>query len=359
MTLPFLKKFRNKIEKIESITTDFGPPKKWISTGNLALNKRLSGSFLKGIPLGRITGLAGPSGTGKSFLLCNILKNAQKEVGAFVLVLDSENALDDAFMSGVGVNTSPQNLQYVGVTLFSDVVKSASEFISLYVEEFGYDNPDAPVVIICLDSVDQLLTDSETDHFDKGVQKGDQGQQRKQAKHMMKTILSRIKRLPIAMIFTHQVYPNNDLLNGEGLWIVNNALRYSPSQIALITKLNLKEGSDVIGIRMRVQTYKSRFAQVGSKVEIEVPYTTGMDPYSGFLDIMEEKGVVTSAGAWKSFTLPDGQVQKFQEKNLTDELVAKMLLHPTIASEEKMINEMIETMSDLETSLNDDRDGEE
>jgi hypothetical protein len=44
--------------------------------------------------------------------------------------------------------------------------------------------------------------------------------------------------------------------------IVNNAVRYSASQIALISKLNLKEGSEILGIRMRVDTYKSRFAKL-------------------------------------------------------------------------------------------------
>lgn len=342
--LPFIKKFRKELEKIETVTTDFGPPKYWYSTGNLALNKILAGSFSKGIPQSRITCLAGPSGSGKSFLACNIIRNAQAE-GAFILVLDSENALDDVFMSAIGVDTSDERLQYVGVTMFSDVVKAVSEFLTMYIKEYGYDNEEAPKIVIVLDSLDMLLTDTENEHFDKGVQKGDQGQRAKQSKHMLKTILSRIKRLPISFIVTHQVYPNTDLLNGEGVWIINNAIRYSASQIALITKLKLKEGTDVVGIRMRVETYKSRFAKLGSKIEIEVPYVEGMDPYSGFLDMMEEKGVITSAGAWKTFITPDGEAVKFQAKNLTDELVMAMLSHPTIIEEEQTVEQLMTEIS--------------
>lgn len=60
--LSFLKDFKKTIAKMDSVVTDFSPPKFWYSTGNLVLNKRISGSFNRGIPQGRITCFAGPSG---------------------------------------------------------------------------------------------------------------------------------------------------------------------------------------------------------------------------------------------------------------------------------------------------------
>lgn len=340
MALGFLKAFKKNLDKLDSVTTDFGPPSFWYSTGALAVNKIMSGSFSHGIPQGRLTCLAGPSGAGKSFLLCNLLRNAQKE-GAFCLVLDSENALDGKFMTAIGVETSEDKLQYVGVTLFSDVVSVLSDFITAYIKEYGRDNPDAPKVVIALDSLDMLLTDTENKHFEGGEQKGDQGQRAKQAKHLLRTITSRVKRLPFSFIVTHQVYANSDVMNGEGLWIVNQAIRYSASQILLITKLKLKEDGIVTGIRMRVECFKSRFAKLGSRVEIEVPYAAGMDPYSGFLDLMEDAGIVTSAGAWKTLNLPGKEPIKFQTKNLDEALVNKMLSHPKIVEEEKSIAQLM------------------
>lgn len=345
ISMDFIKSISKSLEKMETVSTDFGPPKTWYNTGNLALNKVMSGSFLKGIPESRITCLAGPSGSGKSYLGCNILKRAQDD-GAFVVVLDSENALDKNFMTAIGIDVSPSKLLYAGVTLFSDVVKVLSEFLTAYEKQYGKDNPDAPPIVIFLDSLDMLLTDTENDHFQSGVQKGDQGQRAKQAKHMLKTTVSRIKRLPVSFIVTHQVYPNSDILNGEGVWIINNAIRYSASQILLITKLKLKEGTDVIGIRMRVECYKSRFAKLGSKIEIEVPYDRGMDPFSGFLDMMEDNKVVTKGGAWYSYTKPDGEVMKFQGKNLTQEMVTEMLQHPSIIEEEKTVAKLMTELSD-------------
>lgn len=338
--LSFLKDFRKTLQKMETIVTDFGPPKFWYSTGNLALNKTISGSFNKGIPQGRITCLCGPSGAGKSFILSNIVMNAQKQ-GAFVLMLDSENAMDIGYLRKIGVDTGEDKFLYAGVTTFSDVVKVVSEFITDYEKAYGRDNPESPPVVIALDSIDMLITDAENVHFDKGEQKGDQGQRAKQSKHMLRTLVSRIKRNPMSFIVTHQVYPNADLLNGQGLWIVNNAIRYSASQILLIVPAKLKEGTDIIGVRMKVETYKSRFAQVGTKVEVEVPYAKGMNSYSGFLDMMEEMGVVKSAGAWKKLEIPGKEPRSFQTKNLDQALVQEILSHPTVVASERTVLELM------------------
>ena len=341
MSLSFLKDFKKTVSKMENIITDFSPPRFWASTGNLALNKRISGSFTRGIPQGRITCFAGPSGAGKSFILCNALKNAQAE-GAFILLLDSENALDIGWLKRIGMDVSEDKFMYAGVTTFSDVVNVVSEFIGQYEKTYGTHKFDGPRVIIALDSLDMLITDSEDEHFKSGVQKGDQGQRAKQAKHMLRTIVSRIKRGPMSFCLTHQVFPNTDLMNGQGLWIINNAIRYSASQILLIVPAKLKEGTEVVGVRMKVETYKSRFAQVGQKTEVEVPWDAGMDPYSGFLDMMEDMGVVKASGAWKSLELPGQDVIKFQTKHLNADLVAKILSHPIVVAEERNVLQLMD-----------------
>lgn len=342
MALAFLKDFRRKLEKMEDVITSFDPPTFWYSTGNYAVNKAVSGSYTKGIPQGRITCLAGPSGAGKSFELCNILAAAQNEANAFILALDSENALDRGYMSKLNMKLDDDNFQYAGVTTFSHVVTIVSDFIKSYTAAYGYDNPDSPKVIIALDSLDMLLTDTEDEHFNKGDQKGDQGQRAKQAKHMLRTLVSRIKRLPMAFLVTHQVYPNSDMTNGLGAWIVNNAIKYSASQIFLITNGRLKEEGETKGIRMKVEAYKSRFAKLGTKVEVEVPYTEGMSKFSGLLRLLEENKVITG-GPWKGLQLPGQEIIKFQERHLDDALFAKIMSHPLIADEEKSILELMNT----------------
>ena len=146
MTLPFLKDFRKAMDKMATVTTNFSPPTHWFSTGNMALNKSLSGSYLRGVPIGRVTVFAGESGAGKSFLCGNTIRSAQED-GAFILVIDSENAMDQGFLTALGVDVSPDKLMYVGVVTIQDVTAVLSEFITGYEKEYGKDNPEAPKVL--------------------------------------------------------------------------------------------------------------------------------------------------------------------------------------------------------------------
>ncbi|NCA80637.1 MAG: aminotransferase class I/II-fold pyridoxal phosphate-dependent enzyme [Sphingobacteriia bacterium] len=91
MTKPLdLSKFRKNITKsIKGISSGFNDPDTWISTGSYALNYLISGDFYKGVPMGKVTILAGQSGSGKSFLASgNIVRDAQEQ-GIFVVLIDS------------------------------------------------------------------------------------------------------------------------------------------------------------------------------------------------------------------------------------------------------------------------------
>ena len=63
-----LKKIDNDVEIIEEST--MSNINEWISSGNYILNACLSGDLFRGIPTGRVTTIAGPSGTGKTYLIC-------------------------------------------------------------------------------------------------------------------------------------------------------------------------------------------------------------------------------------------------------------------------------------------------
>ncbi len=294
----FLKGFTKELKGMEGVGTASSPPRYWYSTSNYVLNRIISGSFYKGIPQGRITNFAGPSGGGKSYLSANVVRAAQ-QAGAMILVIDSENALDDTFMQNVGIDTKKDDYLYADVVTISDVAKVVSRFLKGYKESFGH-GEDAPQALILIDSLDMLITDTEQEHYDKGVQKGDQGQKNKQLKQMLRTFIQDIKRLNVAMVVTSQVYKNQDVMNGEGVWIVSDAVKYSASQIVLLTKLKLREGTgikkEVTGIRMKCEGYKTRFTKPFQTVTIEVPYDDGLDAYSGLLETATEMEVVIKEG---------------------------------------------------------------
>ena len=67
-------------------------------------------------------------------------------------------------------------------------------------------------------------------------------------------------------------------------------------------KLKLKEDADgnktstVQGIRAACKVMKSRYSKPFEGVQVKIPYDTGMDPYSGLVDLFEKKGILTQQG---------------------------------------------------------------
>src|SRR5574343_5061 len=186
MSLSFLKDFNSSINKMGSINTSSAPPSYWFSSGNYVLNKILTGSFKRAVPQGRIIALCGLSGVGKSFLTGNFVKAAQDE-GAFILVLDASKYF------------------YTDPTTIPQASKIISTFTKGYRADYG-DSPDAPKILIVIDSLDMLMTETELATYQKGQTSGDQGQQAKQLKSLLKTITQDIKTLNISVVVTKQVY---------------------------------------------------------------------------------------------------------------------------------------------------------
>jgi RecA/RadA recombinase len=324
----FISSFEKDLSKMDGIGTSSSPPRYWYSTGNYVLNRIISGSFTKGIPQGRITDLAGPAGAGKSFIAANLVAAAQRE-GASILIVDSENALDDEFMSKIGVDVDREDYLYAGVSTIPEASRVVSSFLKGYKDSVGEDT-DAPQVLILIDSLDMLMTETEAEHFDKGVTKGDQGQKNKQLKAMLRTFVQAIKTLNVAIICTSQVYKNQDLMNGEGVWIVSDAVRYAASQIVLIQKRKLKDDSkgakigDFAGVRMICEGYKTRFTKPFQKVEIEVPYETGMDATSGLLEAALNAGVVVKKGSWYTLAGVDENWRGDDIGQKADEIIKRL-----------------------------------
>lgn len=302
--MAFLKDFEKELESEEGIGGSSEPPRYWFSTGNYALNRIISGSYFKGIPQGRVVCLAGPSGTGKSYMTGNIIKNAQQDPteGAFALVIDSENALDNDFMRNIGVKVDDKTqYDYKSVITIAHVVKTVSSFLKLYRNAYGDNLAAAPRVIIAIDSLDMLSTDAEHEHFTKGEQSSDQGLRAKQLKQMLRQFVQAIKDLNVSIVCTHQVYraKAEQILAGEGVWIVNDAIRYALSQIILLKKLKLKnkEKTDVVGIRMIAEGFKTRFTRPFQTSEIEIPYETGIDALSGLAETLLSLKVIEKRGS--------------------------------------------------------------
>jgi len=84
--------------------------KEWIPTGSRWLDSIICKGKTAGIPVGKVTELAGLEATGKSFLAAQIAANAQK-MGIGVVYFDSESAIDPDFLEKAGCDLS--SLMYI------------------------------------------------------------------------------------------------------------------------------------------------------------------------------------------------------------------------------------------------------
>ena len=101
----------------------------------------------KGMALGKVTVFAGESGPGKSYIRAgNIVKAAQDGRGIFVVLIDSENALDEGWLHALGVDTDEKKLLKLNMSMIDDVAKTVSTFMADY---RAMSEDDRPKSIIC------------------------------------------------------------------------------------------------------------------------------------------------------------------------------------------------------------------
>lgn len=305
-----LEKLRKGLEK-KDLLTQMNDPTEWISTGNAALNYRLTGRLDVGIPNKRSVLFWGQSGTGKTFLTSNIAKNAQ-EKGYQIIYLDSEESISEDYMAKIGIDLTDDWFLPVRVDTIEDTTKAVAEIFSTMEKDDKF--------ILIIDSLAGLLTEKEEDEFSKGTAKGDMGRLAKSLKLLVKNINKKISEFDAFCVMVTHAYQNQDLLNGEGNWICTGGkgMQFFPSMSIKLDKAKLKDGMAVVnGVRIKAEVTKTRFTAPNQKCELKVPYTTGLDFCDGLLPILEEEGTVSKNGAWYSYEY-GGEVIKFQGSKLDD-----------------------------------------
>jgi hypothetical protein len=66
---------------------------------------------------------------------------------------------------------------------------------------------------------------------------------------------------------------------------------------------------------------KTRYSKPFESVEVKIPYSTGMDPYSGLVDFFEAQGLLVKTGNMLKFDMWDGTEIKEFRKNWTNDLL--------------------------------------
>jgi recombination protein RecA len=324
MAKPFdVSKFRKTITKsIDGISIGFRDPDTWVSTGNYALNYLISGQFDRGVPIGKVTVFAGESGAGKSFICSgNLIRNAQEQ-GIYVILVDTENALDEKWLHALNVQTSEDKLLKLNLAMIDDVAKLVTDFVKEYKT---LPEDDRPKVLFVLDSLGMMLTPTDVNQFEAGDLKGDMGRKPKALTALVRNCVNMFGDLNIGLVATNHTYASQDMFDPDDKISGGQGFIYASSIVVAMRKLKLKEDEDgnkvseVKGIRAACKIMKTRYAKPFESVQVKIPYETGMNPYSGLVDLFESKSLLEKEGNRLKYVLANGteikQFRKAWEKN--------------------------------------------
>ncbi len=293
-----LSKFRKTLTKsIDGLSVGFQDPTDWVSTGNYALNYLISSDFHRGIPLGKVTVFAGESGAGKSYICSGNIVRAAQEQGIYVVLIDSENALDEKWLHALGVDTAEDKLLKLNMAMIDDVAKTINEFMKEYKAM-----EDRPKVLFVIDSLGMLLTPTDVNQFEAGDLKGDMGRKPKALTALVRNCVNMFGAANVGLVATNHTYASQDMFDPDDKISGGQGFIYASSIVVAMRKLKLKEDEDgnkiseVKGIRAACKIMKTRYAKPFESVQVKIPYETGMNPYSGLVDLFEAKGFLQKDG---------------------------------------------------------------
>ena len=294
--------------------------KEWIPTGSRWLDSIVCKGQVAGIPVGKVTEIAGLESTGKSYLAAQIAANAQK-TGKMIVYFDSESAIDPSFLERAGCDL--ERLMYVQAASVEFVLETVEELLGATDEQ----------LVFIWDSL--ALTPSVSDvEGDFNPQSSMAVKARILAKGMSKLIIP-IADKQAAFIVLNQLKTN--IPSGPNARIIamttpymtpgGKAMHYSYSLRIWLTGRKAKasfiedEKGFRIGSEVKVKLEKSRFGTQGRTCAFRILWGTediGIRDEESWFDAVKGSQNMNSAGAWYTLKMPDGYEKKFQPSKWTE-----------------------------------------
>jgi RecA/RadA recombinase len=194
--------------------------------------------------------------------------------------------------------------------MIDDVAKTISTFMTDYK---AMNEEDRPKVLFVIDSLGMLLTPTDVDQFNKGDMKGDMGRKPKALTSLVRNTVNMIGSHNVGLVCTNHTYASQDMFDPDDKISGGQGFIYASSIVVAMKKLKLKEDEDgnkisqVMGIRAGCKVMKTRYAKPFEGVQVKIPYETGMNPYSGLLELFEAKDIIKKQGNRLAYTTLDGE----------------------------------------------------
>ena len=326
MSNDFLKSLKKEIaNEYASIVEDgvfAGDIESFIDTGSYILNALLSGSIYGGMPSNKVTAIAGPTATGKTFFLLGMVKNfLESNPDAVVIYFESESALTRQMIKDRGVDIT--RLMIIPVTTIQEFRFQAIKVLDKYIEQ-----PEKirQPMLICLDSLGNLSTTKEIEDTTEGKETSDMTRARL-VKGAFRVLTLKLAKAKVSLILTNHTYKTMDLFP-QDIMSGGSGTAYAASTILFLSKRKEKDGTDVIGNVIHCKNFKNRLAKENAKVDVLLTYDKGLNRYYGLSELAIAAGIFKKVST--RLELPDGtkvfekQLNNNPEKYYTDEILQRL-----------------------------------
>ena len=254
-----------------------------ISTGSISLDVALG---IGGVPRGRVVEVFGAEASGKTTLAYHVMASAQRD-GGTAAYIDAEHALDPGYAAKCGVNTE-------------DLLISQPDTAEQGLEICEYLVRSGAVDIVVVDSVAALVPKAE---LEGDMGDSHMGLQARLMSQALRKLTSAISRSNTCVIFINQLREKIGVFFGNPeVTPGGRALKfYSSVRIDLRRLESLKQGTEILGNRVRARVVKNKVAPPFRVAEFDIMYSEGISRFGELIDVGVEEEVVKKSGAFYSF----------------------------------------------------------
>ena len=290
----------------------------WIPTGSRWLDSIICRGRLAGIPVGKVTEIAGLEATGKSYMAAQVAANAQK-MGIDVVYFDSESAIDPTFLERAGCD--------VNTILY--VQAQSVEFVLETIEELLGSNENRMLFIWDSLALTPAISDVEGDFnplssmavkariLAKGMSKLTVPIANSQSTFLvLNQLKSNITRSPSEALTTPYMTPG-----GKAMIYAYSLRVWLTGRKAKASFITDDKGFR-IGSEVKVKLEKSRFGTQGRQCNFKILWgdEIGVQDEESWLEAIKSSDNVIQSGAWYQLVHEDGTTEKFQAAKWKEKL---------------------------------------